>query len=107
MKDHGLGGHFPNNVAAYPPNFMPAPMPAYAFPGMPMMQQPPPPPAKMQPPPPPSGKSSGARFKKAPDAPKRFKSAFIIFSAEKHKEIKGKLTEEGKAGKVKVRRWTR
>ena len=36
----------------------------------------------------PSKSSSAPKFKKAPDAPKRFKSAFIIFSAEKHKEIK-------------------
>jgi hypothetical protein len=48
-----------------------------------------------------TGKGSGAaRFKKAPDAPKRFKSAFIIFSAEKHKEIKVKLTAQGRQEKV-------
>jgi hypothetical protein len=41
------------------------------------------------------------KFKKAPDAPKRFKSAFIIFSAEKHKEIKGELTKLGKTEKVR------
>ena len=40
------------------------------------------------------------KYKKAPDAPKRFKSAFIIFSAQKHKMIKQELLEEGK--KVKV-----
>jgi hypothetical protein len=43
---------------------------------------------------------SSPKYKKAPDAPKRFKSAFIIFSAEKHKEIKGKLKEEGLVEKV-------
>ena len=42
----------------------------------------------------------GARFKKAPDAPKRFKSAFIIFSAEKHREIKEKYATEGRTEKV-------
>ena len=41
-----------------------------------------------------------AKFKKAPDAPKRFKSAFIIFSAEKHKEIKSDLSKEGRSEKV-------
>ena len=35
-----------------------------------------------------------------PDAPKRFKSAFIIFSAEKHREIKKKLEEEGRPEKT-------
>ncbi|CAB9515983.1 group protein B3 [Seminavis robusta] len=40
------------------------------------------------------------KYKKAPDAPKRFKSAFIIFSAEKHKEIKKDLLDEGKAVKT-------
>lgn len=40
------------------------------------------------------------KYKKAPDAPKRFKSAFIIFSAEKHKEIKAKLAEQGRVEKV-------
>jgi len=41
-----------------------------------------------------------ARYKKAPDAPKRFKSAFIIFSAEKHKEIKEQHAKEGRTEKV-------
>jgi hypothetical protein len=40
------------------------------------------------------------KYKKAPDAPKRFKSAFIIFSAEKHKEIKEDLAKLGRAEKV-------
>jgi hypothetical protein len=42
----------------------------------------------------------GTRFKKAPDAPKRFKSAFIIFSAEKHKQIKEALANEGRTEKT-------
>jgi hypothetical protein len=63
------------------------------------MQQAAPPVAAVAPPT--TGKGSGAaRFKKAPDAPKRFKSAFIIFSAEKHKEIKVKLTAQGRQEKV-------
>lgn len=40
------------------------------------------------------------KYKKAPDAPKRFKSAFIIFSAEKHKEIKEDLAKQGRSEKV-------
>jgi hypothetical protein len=46
------------------------------------------------------GRSIVGRFKKAPDAPKRFKSAFIIFSAEKHKEIKEKHAEVGRTEKT-------
>lgn len=41
------------------------------------------------------------KYKKAPDAPKRFKSAFIIFSAEKHREIKADLAKEGRSEKVR------
>jgi HMG (high mobility group) box len=50
------------------------------------------------------GKNAGGvtRMKKAPDAPKRFKSAFIIFSAEKHREIKAALAEEGRTEKVRA-----
>ena len=44
------------------------------------------------------------KYKKAPDAPKRFKSAFIIFSAEKHKEIKEKLASQGRVEKVRSRK---
>jgi hypothetical protein len=40
------------------------------------------------------------RYKKAPDAPKRFKSAFIIFSAENHKVIKEDLAAQGRTEKV-------
>ena len=51
-----------------------------------------------------AGKVSSAaapqKYKKAPDAPKRFKSAFIIFSAEKHKEIKEDLAKKGRSEKV-------
>lgn len=56
-------------------------------------------------PPPPIGSSKtmgSPKYKKAPDAPKRFKSAFIIFSAEKHKEIKEKLASEGRVEKVRI-----
>ena len=44
----------------------------------------------------------GPKYKKAPDAPKRFKSAFIIFSAEKHKEIKEDLAKKGRTEKVRA-----
>jgi len=37
-----------------------------------------------------------AKYKKAPGAPKRFKSAFIFFSTAKHKEIRKVLGEKGK-----------
>jgi hypothetical protein len=48
-----------------------------------------------------SSKGGGPKYKKAPDAPKRFKSAFIIFSAEKHKEIKEDLLSQGRTEKVR------
>lgn len=47
------------------------------------------------------GSGAPARYKKAPDAPKRFKSAFIIFSAEKHKEIKEAHLKVGRTEKVR------
>jgi hypothetical protein len=47
----------------------------------------------------------GPKYKKAPDAPKRFKSAFIIFSAEKHKEIKEDLISQGRTEKVRYLLW--
>lgn len=39
-------------------------------------------------------------LKKAPEAPKRFKSAYIFFSAEKHKEIRAQMGEEGLTAQV-------
>jgi hypothetical protein len=47
-----------------------------------------------------AAKGGGPKYKKAPDAPKRFKSAFIIFSAEKHKAIKDDLIQQGRTEKV-------
>jgi hypothetical protein len=41
-----------------------------------------------------------AQFRKAPDAPKRFKSAFILFSAEKHKEIRAQLGQKSNTERV-------
>jgi hypothetical protein len=49
-----------------------------------------------------AAKGVSPKYKKAPDAPKRFKSAFIIFSAEKHKEIKEDFAKQGRSEKVRV-----
>ncbi len=48
----------------------------------------------------PAGKKTLAKFKKAPQAPRRFKSAFIFFSSAKHKEIRAQLADSGVAVKV-------
>lgn len=51
----------------------------------------------------PTGNSSSGKatkFKKAPGAPKRFKSAFIIFSSEKHKIIKEEQKDNPNAKKT-------
>lgn len=54
--------------------------------------------------PPASAGKGRAKYKKAPGAPKRFKSAFIFFSTAKHKEIRKKLGAEGNGTeKVRVR----
>lgn len=44
-----------------------------------------------------------SNMKKAPEAPKRFKSAFIFFSAEKHKEIRAQMGDQGVGEKVNER----
>jgi hypothetical protein len=44
--------------------------------------------------------SAGAQYAKAPGAPKRFKSAFIFFSSEKHPQIRSQLGEKGAKEKV-------
>lgn len=46
------------------------------------------------------GPSSAKKYKKAPDAPRRFKSAFIFFSIEKHREIRENLENDGQKEKV-------
>ena len=46
-----------------------------------------------------SGANKKTKLKKHPDAPRRFKSAFIFFSTEKHQEIRNSIT---KASEVKV-----
>jgi hypothetical protein len=45
-------------------------------------------------------KMPAARFKKAPQAPRRFKSAFIFFSSEKHRQIREQMGEKGVTEKV-------
>lgn len=42
------------------------------------------------------------RFRKAPGAPRRFKSSYMFFSTERHKSIREGLEKEGRKEKVKV-----
>ena len=42
------------------------------------------------------------KYKKAPQAPKRFKSSYIFFSTIKHKEIRAELTQNAQEGGRKV-----
>jgi len=44
--------------------------------------------------------ATAIKFKKAPGAPLRFKSAFIFFSTRKHKEIRSQLGKAGEKEKV-------
>ncbi|KAG7339140.1 HMG high mobility group box-containing protein [Nitzschia inconspicua] len=43
--------------------------------------------------------SPTAKFKKAPNAPRRFKSSYMFFSTQKHKEIREKRIKEGENAK--------
>jgi hypothetical protein len=45
---------------------------------------------------------SARKVKKSPHAPKRFKSSYIIFSAERHKEIRQQLARLGIQEKVRA-----
>ncbi|OEU15810.1 HMG-box, partial [Fragilariopsis cylindrus CCMP1102] len=40
------------------------------------------------------------RYKKAPQAPRRFKSSYMFFSTTKHKEIRAELTAKGQGQKL-------
>lgn len=51
-----------------------------------------------------SKSKAGGKYKKAPGAPRRFKSAFIFFSTEKHKEIRQGLGLDGAKEKVECLR---
>jgi hypothetical protein len=42
----------------------------------------------------------GTKFKKAPDAPRRFKSSYMFFSTEKHRSIRDELAKKGETEKV-------
>lgn len=46
-------------------------------------------------------KKKPAKFKKAPQAPRRFKSAYMFFSTDKHKEIRDQLGADGISEKVR------
>lgn len=47
-------------------------------------------------------KKSQVKYKKAPQAPRRFKSSYMFFSTEKHKSIRKELMEKENAEKVSV-----
>lgn len=48
-------------------------------------------------------KRAQVKYKKAPQAPRRFKSSYMFFSTEKHKQIRKELTEKGELEKVGFR----
>lgn len=51
----------------------------------------------------PSSKEHAAiKYKKAPEAPRRFKSSYMFFSTTKHKQIREELDEAGKGNKVRT-----
>ena len=53
-------------------------------------------------------KDHPAKFKKAPQAPRRFKSAYMFFSTEKHKSIRqeqGKKLQTTDVAKMVSRAW--
>lgn len=45
-------------------------------------------------------KSNKLKYKKPPQAPRRFKSSYMFFSTVKHREIRAELEKEGKMEKV-------
>jgi len=49
---------------------------------------------------PPTAKRPPSKYKKARDAPKRNRSAFILFSSEKHRQINRKQKEKGEIKKI-------
>jgi HMG (high mobility group) box len=53
-------------------------------------------------------KEQNAKFKKAPGAPRRFKSAYMFFSTEKHKSIRqdhGKKLQTTEVAKMVSQAW--
>jgi hypothetical protein len=51
-------------------------------------------------------KSAPVKYKKAPQAPRRFKSAYMFFSTQKHKDIREELIQKGETNKVWINRET-
>lgn len=49
-----------------------------------------------------STKKGQVKYKKAPQAPRRFKSSYMFFSTEKHKSIRQELIEKGETDKVRT-----
>ena len=47
------------------------------------------------------GPTTTKKYKKAPEAPRRFKSAFIFFSIEMHRQIREKLASDGEVESVR------
>ena len=47
------------------------------------------------------GPATTTKYKKAPEAPRRFKSAFIFFSIEKHRQIRENLASDGEVESVR------
>jgi hypothetical protein len=50
----------------------------------------------------PKKRQSQHKLKKAPGAPRRFKSAFIFFSTQKHREIRESMGEQSSKAKVLI-----
>ena len=48
------------------------------------------------------GKKNQVKYKKAPQAPRRFKSSYMFFSTEKHSLIRQELAEKGGTEKVQL-----
>ena len=53
-----------------------------------------------------STRAARKTYKRDPNAPRRFKSAFILFSAKKHREIRKQLGAEGQKTKVRLKNTT-
>ena len=49
-----------------------------------------------------STKKGPVKYKKAPQAPRRFKSSYMFFSTEKHRLIRQELAEKGEIDKVRL-----
>jgi hypothetical protein len=45
-------------------------------------------------------KVGGTKYKKAPGAPRRFTSSYMLFSTEKHRSFREELAKKGETEKV-------